>query len=186
MQPLHVIKEYSTEKGVPICLHENKFFRMMFNGYFHYLDPIRYGRGVITVPRFANGDLILVRLRRAPALGFALEFPRGGVEEGESLEDGAARELLEETGYSADLADVRCIGKVAADSATLNGATPVYWVPLQEGRAPGAFDTEEIDSVLRVSQAQFEEMVRQGEIFDGQTLAAWCLFRAQMLGYATK
>lgn len=179
MQPIHIIKEYSTEKGVPICLHENKFFRMMFNGYFHYLDAVRYGRGVITVPMFANGDLVLVRLRRAPSLGFCLEFPRGGVEKEETVEEGAKRELLEETGYTAVDAQIEPLGKVAADSATLNGSTPVFLVPLMEAEGNETFDTEEIANVLRVSQAQFEAMIREGEIFDGQTLAAWCLYKVR-------
>lgn len=30
MKPFHVVKEYSTEKGVPVCPHENKFFRVMY------------------------------------------------------------------------------------------------------------------------------------------------------------
>lgn len=176
-QPLHTVKAYSTEKGVPICLHENKFFRMMFNGYYHYLDPVRYGRGVITVPLLPNGDLVLVRLRRAPALGFCLEFPRGGVEENESLEEGAVRELWEETGFDAVPGATASLGKVAPDSATLNGATPVLLVPLQERAQAGAFDTDEIDSVLRVTPAQFEAWIADGTIVDGMTLAAWCLYK---------
>lgn len=73
----HILKTYKTEKGIPICLHENKFFKMMFNGYFHYLDNVRFGNAVATVPMFENGDLLMVRLRRAPEIGYSLEFPRG-------------------------------------------------------------------------------------------------------------
>lgn len=171
----HVLTAYTTEKGVPICLHENKFFRMMFNGYFHYLDAVRYGQGVATVPVFENGDLLLVRLRRAPAIGFSLEFPRGGVDQGESTITAAARELSEETGYSVGPEQVRFLGRIGADTATLNSLMDVYQVIIPDSVFQGAYDTEEIDLPMRVTRAQFENMVRAGEIVDGITLASWTL-----------
>lgn len=171
----HTLKTYATEKGTPICLHENKFFRMMFNGYYHYLDAVRFGRGVATVPVFENGDLLLVRLRRAPAIGFSVEFPRGGVDADEGYAQAAARELAEETGFHVEAPQLQRLGKLGADTATINGTMEVYRVTIPDSAFQGTYDTEEIDVPMRVSRAQFEEMVREGVIVDGITLAAWTL-----------
>ena len=55
--------------------------------------------GVMIVPRTRDGDLICVRQYR-PAIGqWTLELPSGGIDEGETVETAAARELREETRY---------------------------------------------------------------------------------------
>jgi ADP-ribose pyrophosphatase len=176
----HIIKDYSTEKGVEITLHENRFFAMKFNGYFHYLDPVKYGRGVVMVPRFDNGDLLLVRLRRAPAIGFSLEFPRGGVDAGEALEVAAQREVSEETGYSVPLSAVRRLGKLAQDTATLNSMADAYLVDIPADVPAGSFDTEEIDRPIRMSESAFRKMATNGEIVCGVTLAAYTLMKLHL------
>jgi ADP-ribose pyrophosphatase len=47
-----------------------------------------------------SGSLILVRQFRPPAGGHVIEFPAGLMDEGETPEMAAVRELFEETGYS--------------------------------------------------------------------------------------
>jgi bis(5'-nucleosidyl)-tetraphosphatase len=71
---------------------------------------MRYRRdksaGVIVYHRDENGCrflLLLSRLTKRPLW----EFPKGGVDEGESLAEAALRELQEETGISAD--DIRIV-----------------------------------------------------------------------------
>lgn len=156
---------------LPKILHENRIFRVSFNGYYHYLD-FKFPAGAIVIPRFNNGDLLLVRLRRAPNIGYSVEFPRGGVEQGETPEEGASRELCEETGYRVALPDLVHLGQVGPDTATINGFNQVYLAEIPEGAEPASYDTEEIDSLLRVSLAQLNAMVVRDEITCGQTLAA--------------
>ena len=58
--------------------------------------------GVICVTLSSVGDFVLVRQHR-PALGRGtLEFPAGGVEDGEAPDAAARREVLEETGMRVD------------------------------------------------------------------------------------
>jgi 8-oxo-dGTP pyrophosphatase MutT (NUDIX family) len=173
-------KTYSTEKGVPIKLHENKMFTVLFNGYYHYLEFNKYGRGVVMVPTFSNGDLLLVRLRRAPNIGFSVEFPRGGVEAHETLEGAAARELSEETGFEVPLSAVTFLGKLGPDTATLNGLSDVFSVRIHDDALQGQYDTEEIDKPFRVSAAAWTQMIRDGVIVDGTSLAAWAMHCAKL------
>lgn len=172
----HIVKDYSTEKDVPICLHENRFFRMMFNGRFHYLDAVRYARGAVIVPRYPNGDFLLVQLRRAPVIGLSWEFPRGGLDEGESGPQGAARELGEETGYAVQAESLQYLGRVGPDTATINGTLEVFRVEIEDGATQGAYDTEEIERPRRVCEREFRDHILAGDIVDGITLAAYSLY----------
>ncbi|MEX3983972.1 NUDIX hydrolase [Paraburkholderia sp. EG287A] len=171
----HVVKTYTADRANPICLHENRFFRMMFNGDFHYLDSVKYPRAVVTVPRFSNGDLLLVKLTRAPAIGLSWEFPRGGMEEGESAVQGAKREFHEETGYQVHLQQVRQLGRLAPDSATINSVHDVVLIDIPDDAVQGAFDTREITSTLRVPEDEFRHHILCGDIVDGLTIGAYGL-----------
>ena len=53
------------------------------------------------VPITDSGEVILIRQFRPPINGCVVELPAGLCDIGESLEDAARRELIEETGYSA-------------------------------------------------------------------------------------
>ncbi|WP_063062596.1 NUDIX hydrolase [Nocardia sienata] len=56
---------------------------------------------VVGVAVFRDGKLLVVRRVPGAYLGGMYELPGGGVESGESLTEGVARELLEETGLVA-------------------------------------------------------------------------------------
>jgi ADP-ribose pyrophosphatase len=53
------------------------------------------------VPLTGNGEVILIRQFRPPINGHVVELPAGLCDIGESLENAARRELIEETGYAA-------------------------------------------------------------------------------------
>jgi ADP-ribose pyrophosphatase len=63
-----------------------------------------YGKGaVVIVALTGKGELILERNWRVPLESFVIQFPAGLTDkEGESEEETARRELLEETGYRAE------------------------------------------------------------------------------------
>lgn len=56
---------------------------------------------VAIVPITEQGEAVIVRQFRPAVNGYVIEFPAGLNDKGESLEDAARRELIEETGYSA-------------------------------------------------------------------------------------
>ncbi len=54
------------------------------------------------VPFTDDGEVIVIRQFRPPVNGYVIELPAGLCDPGETLEDAARRELIEETGYSAE------------------------------------------------------------------------------------
>lgn len=173
-----IMTNYPTEKGVPRLLHENRMFRVFFNGNYHYLEFCNNNDCAVVIPRFANGDFLMVRLMRAPAFGVCLEFPRGGINVGELPAKGACRELKEETGYPSNYEDAMLLGTFGADTGTINGLSHVYLVDLPNNVVPGGFDEEEIDEVVRITPAELKAMVKDHRICDGHTLSAYAMLLA--------
>ncbi len=58
----------------------------------------------------ASGEIILVRQYRPPADKEVIEFPAGLIDDGETPDETAVRELLEETGYHGTVTDVSLPG----------------------------------------------------------------------------
>jgi len=65
------------------------------------VERVNCGGIVGIVPVTDDGDIILIRQFRPPVNGYVIELPAGLCDIGETLEDAARRELLEETGYAA-------------------------------------------------------------------------------------
>lgn len=104
------------------------------------------------------------------------EFPQGTAPELEHLEAGelAARELREETGLRA--ASMAVLGQldVAPGMSSQRG-----WVFVATGLTEGEHDREHEEQDMHsawFSRAELERMIRDGEITDAQSLAAWALF----------
>ena len=57
---------------------------------------------VMIIPRLPDGNLLMERQFRYPMARVFIEFPAGKIDSGEDPAATAARELLEETGYSAE------------------------------------------------------------------------------------
>lgn len=68
-------------------------------------DVVEFGEAVVVVPLFSDGSVVLIRQFRAP-VGWILEAPAGVINKGESPEETARRELLEETGLIAGKTEV--------------------------------------------------------------------------------
>lgn len=64
-------------------------------------EVVEHPGAVAILPILPDGRLVLIRQYRYSVGGWILEVPAGTLEEGESPEECAARELEEETGYRA-------------------------------------------------------------------------------------
>ncbi len=135
-----------------------------------------------------SGDLILVRQRRVALGAAAIEFPAGLVDEGETVESAAARELREETGYQGR---VRRVSPVLATSPGLTSER-AYLVELEvrEAEAANAAPRAQLEpgeqiEVLRVPMAgameRLQELAREGAVIDSRV---WAWVAAKTSGRA--
>jgi 8-oxo-dGTP pyrophosphatase MutT (NUDIX family) len=136
---------------------------------------------VVDKPAYAlvvaqDGDRFhLVEQFRYPLGERRWEFPQGTAPGLERLEprDLAARELREETGLRA--ADMTLLGQldVAPGMSSQRG-----WVFLATGITEGEHDREHEEQDMRsdwFGRGEVERMIRDGEITDSKTIAAWAL-----------
>lgn len=139
--------------------------------YFYAQTP---GNAMV-VPVTSDGRLILVTQYRYLSDRVSIEFPCGGMKVGESAVSAAERELKEETGYSAN--NLRMVGNLDPDIGLVKDRTYVFLATDVDVSDLPAPDPEEIAEVLFRRADEFEDMIRRGEIINGQTLAAWAITR---------
>jgi ADP-ribose pyrophosphatase len=113
--------------------------------------------------------VLLARQYRHPANGYLWELPAGRLDNGESELEGAKRELIEETGYTA--AHWRRALYFYSSPGFLDETMAVY---LATGLKRGKAQPEE-DEVIQKRMfplSQLVRMVMSGAIRDGKTIAA--------------
>jgi 8-oxo-dGTP pyrophosphatase MutT (NUDIX family) len=140
--------------------------------------------GVVEKPNSAiilaleGDDLYLVQQYRYPIGRVSLEFPQGSLERNDIPPEEIAREeLLGETGLFAG--GLEQLGPIHIACGYANQVTYAFVATRlqQVTRKP---DAEEHDLIVRkVSISKFETLIRDSQIKDAQTLAAWALYRAR-------
>jgi len=135
-------------------------------------EVVEHGEVAAIVPIDADGNVILVRQYRLPAREALLEIPAGGVDEGESIEAAAQRELREETGYRAERLD-RLGGFYVSPGYCTEFIQVFLATDLVEDPVDG--DEDEDISLERASLDAAIWMIETGEIKDGKSLVGLLL-----------
>ena len=167
-------------------LHENKWWQCKHDvfqfengntGDYYYGET--QGTSIV-VPILPDGRLLLVRQYRYLSDRYSIEFPGGGIMQGESPSAVAGRELLEETGYAAK--EFANISNFEPHNGLFRDMTHIFLAkdvfPL-ETRKTKTEESEFIEVFLRRPD-ELEQMIRNNEIWDGQTLAVWAIARYYM------
>ena len=131
-----------------------------------------HSESVCMVPLDEQGNVLMVRQFRKPAGAELLEVPAGGVEPGEEPQAAALRELQEEIRFTAGT-----LRLLAEFWVTPGWSTEYMYVYLATGLQPASLspDYDENISVERVPLAQVQEMIHEGQIKDGKSIAALLL-----------
>jgi len=126
------------------------------------------------IPLTSDGKVVMVRQYRHGAGEVTLEIPGGLVEEGDTPETAAMRELVEETGYTAR--KVISLGYVQPNPAIQNNRCYSFLArDVRLTREQSQDEKEDIEVVLK-PLSEIPEAIRNGEITHALVLAAFYRF----------
>jgi ADP-ribose pyrophosphatase len=143
-------------------------------GEYHYVHT---NGSSMVVPVAGDGALLLVNQYRYLPGKESVEFPCGSVKDGSTHEETARDELAEETGHSAGIL------LPAGEFNPYNGVTDEMcrvYVARDLRFVGGTPDETEEFELLRLTPAEVEARIRSGAIWDGMTIAAWFLAKAEI------
>ena len=139
----------------------------------HPYQTIRHPGGVAVVPLHDDGTVTLIRQLRPAVEEFLLELPAGRLSPGEPPELCGRRELLEETGLSAER--LESLGFIHPTPGICDERIHLY---LATGLTQGESDQEAYEDIetLRIPFVEALALAEKGAITDSKTVVA--LFRA--------
>jgi len=145
-----------------------------------YIEP--RGESVCVVPIDENGNTYLVRQFRYPLKLAVWECVAGSCDS-QSAEDAAKRELLEETGLTAEqitiIGDIYLADNVSSFKNTICLARNLTQVTDQLDEADGILETK------KISIADVTEQILSGAIQCGPSIAAFFMVKAYLEGANT-
>ncbi len=162
-------------KGRSLDVHQVRL-RMPDNRQQDY-DLVVHRKAVVIVPH-DNGELLFVRQFRLGAGGILLELPAGLLENDETPEEGARREIREETGMAAT--QWQNIGELYLAPGY---STEYQYIFLASDLTPAPLepDADEFLQLVRLTVEEAYDMAQRGLIQDGKTLAALFLARPHLI-----
>ena len=141
-----------------------------------YLRQVYHGKGGVIIICQNGGKVLIQREYSYPVDDMLYQFPGGKIEEGETPEQAAQRELAEESNISAE--DFQQIGWFYADNRRTNAKLYVVCArgTFRDNYSHQPDETEFISSDwLEISK--LEQMISDGQIVNYSMLAAWALFK---------
>lgn len=129
---------------------------------------------VNVVPVTRDNKLVCVRQWRPGTRQVELEIPGGLVDPGELPEAAAARELREESGYTAE--SLTHLGSMAPNPAMLNNQCHFYAAFDARPTHNQELDAGEAITISLVDVAEVPSLIKEGTIRNGVIVAALCYF----------
>lgn len=130
-------------------------------------EVVHHPGSAVIIPVFADDTVALVKQYRHPAVRYLLEAPAGTLNDRETPDVGAARELEEELGLIAGRLE-----KLSEFFVSPGFCEEKMWVYLATELTPSTqrLEDDEILEVLRLPFSQALEMIGDGEIEDAKTI----------------
>ena len=142
------------------------------------LDTVKHAESVSIIPVDDEKHIWFVRQYRHPIRESILELPAGVLEEGESPQECASREVREEIGMAAE--KIQTVGRFYLAPGYSSEFMHVF---LGEGlyRSPLEMDDDELIFVERLPVERAFRMVENGTITDGKSIDSLALARRFLL-----
>lgn len=144
------------------------------NGNTSHREYVMHPGAVVVVPILPSGNIVLEKQFRYALQQVFIELPAGKIDINEDVLNTGQRELLEETGYTANQ-----WVKLGRQHPCIGYSNEVIHIYLASDLTAGAHQRDE-DETLEIFDLSFEDclaMIKNGEITDGKTIVA--LFLAE-------
>jgi 8-oxo-dGTP pyrophosphatase MutT (NUDIX family) len=147
---------------------EGKYLRAVCITYIDSSDTLREWesfervncKGIVAiVPVTGRGEVLLVRQYRPPVNGYVIEFPAGLNDRGDTLEEAAQRELLEETGFQA--AEMVYLADGPLSSGASDEIITVFLARGLDFKGTGKKDEAEDIEVLKIPIQEFSRRMNE-------------------------
>jgi ADP-ribose pyrophosphatase len=155
-------------------LHECRLFSLvrenytLDNGVTSEMDFIQHPGAAAMVPMINNEEVVLIKQYRHAIRQFIWEIPAGTLDAGESPLNCARRELIEETGYSAD--DWHHLGTITPLPGCSDESIHIFLA--SDLKVAGQkLDHDEMLNVHSIKLNDALQMILTGEICDGKTIS---------------
>lgn len=135
---------------------------------------VETGNKVIIIPISPDGKLILGNFFSPITNSQTLRFPRGSINQGETPEMAAKRELLEETGFEAHKIEV--IKPSYYPNPAWN--TETWQIAVARDLTEKSIEKDKLEDlgVIYLSPVELKQKILSGEVFDASTIVAFCVF----------
>ena len=140
--------------------------------------------GVAVLP-VRDGRVGLIRVFRHPLGKWSWEAIKGHAEPGEDARDAAARELLEESGFSVAPDKFIDLGAVAPEGGVIDGRSRLFVGEMTEQAEKVVTPELGHGDMVFYSQDEIDDLIERGEIEDASTLVLvykWRITRASAVG----
>ncbi|QHN50261.1 NUDIX hydrolase [Geobacillus stearothermophilus] len=121
--------------------------------------------GVVILAKDEDSFLLIEQFRQ-PVGSYIVQLPGGGVEQGESLEQAAKREFLEETGYECGI--VHYLGKLLPAPWRSNEITHVFYTEEVGSNIHQQLESHEKIKVIKMDVRDCLKQVKKNKINDSE------------------
>jgi ADP-ribose pyrophosphatase len=162
-----------------ILLRTSRFFVQRIShhgsdGAMHHREVVRHPGSVVILPCLDDNRICLIRNYRVSVDQTLIELPAGTLEEGEEPLQTAFRELIEETGYRADV--MTPLNSFYAAPGILDERMHLFAATGLTKGDPRREANEQIENLV-ITWGEAFDLLRRGEIIDAKTIVGLCLWQ---------
>jgi ADP-ribose pyrophosphatase len=141
-------------------------------------EIVRHRGAAVVLGQRPDGAYVLVRQYRRAIERTLLEMIAGCIEEGESPEAGARREMEEESGYRVE--SLEKVGVIVPCPGYSEERMHLYYARISQQPLAQRPDFDENVEAVVMTAAEIDAALDSGELVDGKSIALWLLWRRKV------